>query len=348
LFYRSAQWKNLGNGFATLVASVFLANGYVFTYHEFGHGTRAASAGFKPYFGHGFIGSEEDLKKAIRSGELKDNFFSFWLSSITNTSGFAIATASDTLFSPLDEAEFIEFGIDGLVPAGGLNNEMYFTEANEDQIHRDGGHIGYWPSYAMAKLSATSYEKGETIFNDVFNVTSYYDGLGYDIDREDIDRGSLRSFFLSATTYQLGFQLVRMFAGMSTYFRAWAPFGVELPNTSFYMTTAGLSYKFRIGFRHGPWRIPIAVEHVYSGEARTEVTVVAERTIGNVFASVGATIGRVVEPRLDLRYHVLENVRLSAGYTYYNPKNLNGERLIPSLENRSDFHEAYVGLAVVY
>jgi len=204
----------------------------VFTYHEFGHGTRAASAGFKPYFGHGFIGSEEDLKKAIRSGELKDNFFSFWLSSITNTSGFAIATASDTLFSPLDEAEFIEFGIDGLVPAGGLNNEMYFTEAIEDQIHRDGGHIGYWPSYAMAKLSATSYEQGETIFN--------------------------------------------------------------------------------------------------------------------VFASVGATIGRVVEPRLDLRYHVLENVRLSAGYTYYNPKNLNGERLIPSLENRSDFHEAYVGLAVVY
>jgi hypothetical protein len=348
LFYKKSQWKNLGNGFVTLVGSIFLANGYVFSYHEFGHGTRAASAGFKPFFGHGFIGSEEDLDAAINSGQLKDNFFSFWLSSITNTGGFSIATGDVTLFTPLDEDEFVEFGIQGLAPAGGLNNEMYFTEAIEDHLRREGGHIGFWPSYAMAKLAATSYEEGETIFNDVFNVTTYYEQLGYDVNREDIDRGSLRSFLLSGTTYQLGFQIVRMFAGMSTHFQSWSWHGVEIPNTAFYMTTAGLSHKVRTGFRYGPWRFPIDLEHVYAGETRTEVTVGAERRIGRFFASTAVTVGNVVEPRFDLRYRAHRNLQLSGGYTYYNPNNLNGERHIPSLENRSDFHEVYVGIAVVY
>jgi len=182
----------------------------------------------------------------------------------------------------------------------------------------------------------------------MFNVTQYYDRVGYEIDRDDIDSGSLRSFFLSASSYQLGLQIVRMFAGMSTYFRPWAPYGIELPNTSFYLTSSGLSYKIRSGFRFGDWRFPGAVEFVYSGDPRTEVTLGAERSHRGVFASAGATIGKAVEPWLDLKYRVHRNVKLSAGYAYYSHKNLNGERMAPSLENRSDFHEVYAGVAVVY
>ncbi len=344
----SWYWNNFGNGVLTLIGSAFLSTSYQFSYHEFGHGTRAAAAGFRPHYGHGSIDTGDDIAEAIRRADTKGNFFSFFLSSLTDVGGYTIATGDDTLFPPLTPDEFFALGWDGVVAAAGLNNEMYFTEFIEDEIARNGGHIGYLISYASGKMSANAYSLDGTVFNDKNNIVQFYNDRNLAIGAEDVDQGSVRAFFLSASSYQLTFQLLRMFSGRSTRFQGWKPYGIELPNTSFYMNTAGLSYKIRSGYNYGAWRWPVALEFVYSGDSRAELFVGAERVLFGTFVSLGMTVGEVIAPQLDLHYGVHDNVRLTAGYSYYNRKNLRGERSIPSLEHGDGFHEVYAGVAVVY
>ncbi len=344
----SNRLRNAGQGVLLLVGSTILGQAFGrLAYHEFGHGTRAAAAGWKPRYGFGTISSSADVDAVRQTPPGHESFFGYFLNSFFKDQGFTVASADDTLFPPLSEAELVDSGWVVLMNAGGLNNEMLFTERIEDEIHRHGGHIGFLTTYINGKLAASQYDLTGP-FGDVGNTVAGYRAMGFDIDEDEIDRASRASFLLSSLSYQLVYETVRTFSGRSIRFTAWEPGGVLLPNTSFFMTRSGLSYRVGSGLRTGPWRFPVAVEHVFQGEARTELSIGAEKQLGRSELRSRATVGEGFGMALGVDYQLRDRIALSAGYALYDSRNLLGERLIPSLENGTRYHDFFVRLAFAY
>ena len=349
LFYDSHQLRNVANGLLLFAGSIFIKNSFQFAYHEYGHGTRLAAIGFKASYGHSAIANDADLQ-AILSGEVKlyDNLFYFYLSSLFDATGFTIIIEEDTLFSPLYN-ELNNNGWDGLLQMGGFNNEMLFSEFIEDEMHRNGGHIGFLIPYINGKLAAQNYPTtGVGVFNDVTNIISYYQGRGYNIDNDKISKGDKVSLFTSTLSYQLVYQFLNMLSGKSSRFHPWEFRGIELPNTLFYMNRSGLSYKIRSGYRFGEWRFPFALEYVFEGEKRTEVGFGAEKQFDNLTTAFEAIIGKRLEFAMDVSYRQSKWLMISGGYALYDERNLHGERLIPSLEHGSTYHDFYLRASLTY
>ncbi len=345
LFYNSHQLRNVGNGLLLFIGSAFLSNSFTFSYHEFGHSTRSAAVGLQVWYSHQVITSQAD-NQGVLSGSIKsyDDFFSFYVSSLFNQSGSAII--GDTLFTPLTEE--LDNGWDGVLQTGGLNNEMLFTEFIEDELYRRGGHIGFLIPYISGKIAAQSYGTGFGDFNDVTNIINYYQGRGFDIDNDKISNGDKISLFTSALSHQFVYQFFRMFSGKSARFHPWEFRGLELPSTLFYMNRDGLSYKIRSGYRFGEWRFPFAVEHVFEGEKRTEVGFGAEKQFDKLTTAFEAIIGKRLEFAMEVSYRQSKWLMISGEYALYDERNLHGERLIPSLEHGSVYHDFYLRASLTY
>jgi hypothetical protein len=123
---------------------------------------------------------------------------------------------------------------------------------------------------------------------------------------------------------------------------------VQLPNTLFYMNRAGLSYKIRTGYRWGEWRFPFALEYVFEGEKRTEVTFGAEKQFGKLTPAFEAIVGKRLDLALDVSYRQNRWFMISGGYALYDQRNLHGERLIPSLEHGATYHDFYLRASLTY
>lgn len=332
LFYDSRQLRNVGEGLTLLLGSAFLATGFHHAFHEYGHGTRLAASGWKPIYSHTSAGSA-----------VHDNFISYYFSSFFDYSGYTYS--EKVLFTPRGEGALI--GWDGPISMGGINNSMLFVEIIEDELYRNGGHIGFAFPHAVGKLSGNLVKYGT--LGDVRNIADYYSHeRRYNIGTGAIRSASAASFFLSSMSYQFAFQLIRTFMGENPRFRPWEVYGVQLPNTQFYMNRDGLSYKVRSAYRDESWRFPIAVEYVFEGESRTELSIGAESQWENFSAMLQTIIGKKVELELELGYRFDEWFLLTGGYALYDVNNLHGERLIPSLEHGSTYHDAYLRVSLVY
>jgi len=345
LIVPSSKLRNAAQGVILIVGSTILGQAFGLAYHEYGHGTRAAAAGWRPRYGFGTISTAEELMDALQAPPEYESFLPYFLGSISNHSGYTLASPDDALFPPLSEEEVIENGWMVPLSAGGLNNQMLFTERIEDETYRSGGHIGFLTTYVNGKLAASQYDLGG-VFGDVGNVARRYQAMGLDISEDQIDSASRASFFLSSLSYQLAYQTFRMFTGKSIRFTGWAPGGVELPNTSFFMTLSGLSYRVSTGYRTGAWRFPLAVENVFEGDGKTEISIGAERQFVHTYLRARVTVGVGIGVGLRADHRIRDKVALFAGYSLYDSRNLLGERLIPSLEHGSRYHDLFVGLSV--
>lgn len=334
-------------GIALGVATDFVARAYKLAYHEFGHGTRAASFGFRPYFGHGALPTIAEADQTLASGGLDDDFFGYFLGSFYQGGGYTYLPDANVLFAPADDAELEASGFDLIWNAGGLNNEMLITERLEDRIRRGGGHAGMLSSWARGKITATIYGRGKRI-GDVNAILDWYDLQGHDFEQGDLRQGSMVSLLFSATTYELLYRFGRVFGGDPIRYEPWAPFGIELPNVGFFLTTSGLSYRVSSGYRRGRWRFPVAVERVFDGDTRMEYTLGGEWGPGPYYLAASLTVGEQIGVALSVDRRVGDRLLVSGGYTLYDARNLSGERLIPSLESGPRYHDLFLRLGVVY
>lgn len=341
-------WRNIGRGAVLLVGSTILGQGFGVPFHEYGHGTRAAAVGLRPVYGFGRIRTAQDVEAAYASGDTHDAFFGYYLRYFfKGGSAYALAVDEDTPFTPLSDEEVDALGWSGVGAAGGLNNEMFYAELIEDEMSRHGGHPGYFTSYVNAKLAANQYEVSG-VFSDKNNVVEFYRSRGYSISGSDIDDASVRSLAFSSASYQLLWETLRMFAGKPFRYRPWSVYGLQLPNLSFYMTRSGISHRVRSAYSTGNWRIPFAIEHVFEGETRTEISIGGERSSDMWRYSLEATLGRQLGLELEIEYRIGHRFLASAGYVLYDERNLRGERHIPSLEKGARYHGIHVRAAVVY
>ena len=225
---------------------------------------------------------------------------------------------------------------------------MYFTERIEEHMASNGGHIGYFVPYVSGKTAIRSYSIGDGALNDKANILMHYEDRNLDVQASDIDRASLLALGLSGSTYQLALQIARMFAGRSTAFKSWEWRGIQLPHVSTYLNIDGLSMKVSGAYRKANWRFPAAIERQYKGDTRLEVSAGAIGEYGPIRPTIKLTMGETVEPELDLLYQVTPNFSAGAGYVAYDQRNLNGERMIPSLDGSDRYHEFYLRATMRY
>lgn len=332
---------NLMRGILMLTSTGLLSRAYKLSFHEFGHGTRAAAWGFHPYFGYGRAPVDPDLT------ELDDDFFSFFVGSLWERGGYTYLPNGDELFAPPSDAELDAAGFELFWRAGGINNEMLISERLEDRIRRGGGQAGMLTTWVFSKIAPDRYGNAHRI-GDVDAVLDWYDAKGYEIERGDLRHGAVVATLASASTYELVYRTARVLAGDPIRYRAWAPFGIELPNVSFYMTTSGLTYRVSTGYRRGRWRFPVKVERVSRGDRRTELTLGSEWSPGPYRFGTRVTIGEHVGGAFSVDRRVGERFLVAGGYTLYDARNLLGERMIPSVESGPRHHDLFLRVGVVY
>lgn len=338
---------NLMRGILLVAGTDFLARTFKLSYHEFGHGTRAAAVGFRPFFGYGESPTRAELDEIRASGGLRDDFLSYFLGSFFETAGYTALPDGEVLFTPLEDSALAASGWDLTWRAAGLNNEMFLTERLEQRLQRGGAHAGMLSTWVRGKISTIRYAGGKRI-GDVEAILGWYGERGYDVEREDLHRAGFISLLLSTTTYELVYRTGRVLAGDPIRYEPWAPYGIELPNIGFYMTTAGVSYRVNAGYRRGRWRFPVAVEHVMKGLARTEVSLGGEWGPAPYYLATRLTLGEQVEAAASVNRLIRDRFLVSAGYTLYDTRNLHGERMIPSLESGPRYHDVFLRVGVVY
>ncbi len=338
---------NIARALVLAVGTDFVSRAYKLSYHEFGHGTRAAAAGFRPHFGYGEAPPPAELDEILAAGGLHEDFFSYFFGSFFRGGGYTYLPAGDVLFPPAPDAALDATGWSMVWRAGGLNNDMFFAQRLEDRIRAGGGHAGMLSSWFRSKISAARYANGKRI-GDVDAVLDWYDAQGLELEQADLRKGSVISLMFSATSYELIYRFARVFAGDPIRYQGWAPYGVELPNVSFYMNAAGLSYQLSTGYRRGRWRIPVAVERVFHGRTRTEFTVGGEWGPGPYHFGTRVTVGERLGAAISVDRRFGDRFLVSGGYALYDTRNLFGERMIPSLESGPRYHDVFVRLGLVY
>ena len=292
------QWdgpgrRNLLHGLTALAGGAFVGTAFTHAYHEFGHGSRVAAIGLRPWYTHD--PSASDASGApIRGSGASDNCFGYLLTSLGDRSGFTYARLDRTRFALNTQA--LAAGWDGLNAMAGLNNEMEFAAALDQRTERPGGHLGFLMPYLAAKLSARSYALGDGQLNDVSNILAFYAAQGFAISHNDIRQGSAVAALASANTYRLAYAGLRTLTGRRSEFSPSTAGPLELPSTSFFLNRKGLSYRVGTAVRRGAVRIPVAMERVFSGDTRTEWTVGVDlgRGATSVSARVVARTGLVL------------------------------------------------------
>ncbi len=163
LWYDAQQLRNVAESVVLLLGSGFFSVFVQIPFHEFGHGTRSAAAGLKPYYGfEGPVG--------LSGGTLYSTFFTFYLANLLRLSN-AFTTATEALYLPRSGEWDRDWS--AVVSMGGMNNSMFFSELIEDEMLRFGGHIGFAPTYLYGKLSAALYRFNVGTGNDKANILSY-------------------------------------------------------------------------------------------------------------------------------------------------------------------------------
>ena len=337
-----SRGRAIAASWLVFATSYYLNEGFSLAYHEYGHGTRNGALGYRTRYGFGTLRSDADVTAALAGGELHDTFLSFYLRTFYSSGGFAIRDATDPLFAPVDEAAEPAVGWNVARRAGGMNNEMLVAQVIDDDVQRSGGHVGLFTLYVKGKLSSSPMSQSSRDVGDIGRVVTGYADRGISISADDIERASVTAFLLSGLSYQITFETLAALTGRPFRFDAWTLGPVEMPSTSFYMNRDGLSYRFATGVRHRGWRFPVAIEQLFDGRERTEVTVGAELLQGRATGSAAVTWGRRLAWELAVGTDVSPRVRIEGGYTVFDARNLRGERVIPSLEGGARYHDLFV------
>jgi hypothetical protein len=294
--------------------------------HEQAHGSRAAALGLRYRFDGG-----------------SRSFFPYYLDKLGSNGGFTFS--SGRRFSPADSDRFFTPAGNQrpearlLTSAAGMNAQTAYATFLADAAASEGAHVSNFVGHTWAKLAPSLYPErlGGQRIGDVTNVIdSYSQGGIVSIRERDIKDGNLVSFLASAGTWR-HLAAVRDYISEGKVRQKPRRRALELPELENYLTTRGLSMRASSSWRASEvLRLPFAVEHVYRGSQRTELSLGADYRLPveldlrlKTFVLMGLSPGGGVE--LEYR-EALRNV-WRAGVNVDNYNSLYGERNIISLRH---------------
>ena len=294
-------------GFLLLEEAIQLNWNWTVTYHEFGHGTRFSAFGFPPFY--------TDL---VANAPVFSNIWGYLFYNVThgNQGGLTYTNSSYNLTGADDAVTYM----------GGMNNTTYFAELMDREIEQDRGHLAYLLPYFQNKLDPLRYTTITTTDGDPKGILDYYTSTGGGITGEHIKWGSAISLLTSASFYSLLYAQYRYLAeGMADVpqLRIGA---FDLPNSSFYLTSKGLSFRVSSQYRSvGEWRFPFSLEVVYLGTTTIEPTVSAIRRLDNIDLSAYLYGSNGIGAGMSGTYY-WGKVQFHAGTDLFNRNTLFGER----------------------
>lgn len=314
--------------------SFFVAN------HEFGHGTRAISAGGAARY----IWNGSSLESR--------NIFLFFGDGL-----FRHGQGAATLYRDVDGP----WNWSGVIAAAGMNNSMSYAEALEDEVSQQGGHIFQYVGYVRAKEDASVYVDSVRQLNDpdassdIRAVRESYANLGYNISDSHMKLGSQLSRWLSATHWAYLWSATQYVWKGDPTVRPFSYAGFKAPDLSHFFTPKGLSYKLRSEYRDGADVFPFSLEYVYEGKKEVEVGLGMNRFFrlspgrkgrygGNAYVNFNCSIGFNLHGDFPLSKIFVA----SAGASLYQTKTLIGSRQLGVLLNNSLGYELWGRISALY
>jgi hypothetical protein len=237
---------------------------WMLPYHEFGHGTRIAAAGYEPIYY--YVGSFTN--KGGWDGPYT-NYFMYFISGLfSSKSGGVTSSLGNSVVGGAGVPNYW-WAVGSM---GGMNNEMYFAEILEDDIYYNGGHLTYAAFYYEGKLAAYDYVQatkggafGSTLIGDIGNIIGYYNSKGYGIGLSTIETASLISLILSSSTYSLLYSGYNFAVNGDPTVRGFEIYNFRIPDINLYLTSKGLSYQIKSAYRYKDVTFPISLEMVFAG-----------------------------------------------------------------------------------
>lgn len=330
--------------FATYYLWDYPTSSWFLAYHEFGHGRALGAVGTQPAYG--FTGGSASY----------NNIFSYFGSSLFTLryGGFATGVAGWGTPSslPSDWA--------GTITAGGVNNSMLFSEAIEEEIYFQDGHIVTSLAYRAGKLDAAHYvnstQAGASFsggIGDMANLRNFYQNQGYNISLDDIRNGHYLAAYASFSFWAHLWSVGRYVVKGDPTVESLEVGGLRLPDFSHYLMRRGLTLKANSGFQNGDRFFPVSFEYLYKGDTpKFEVGLgfrEQKSAKGRLQKSYGFRVFINSHPSLSLKAHksfsIAPDILLNLGAGYYHIDSFDGERHVPFINVGSAGYELWARLS---
>ncbi len=324
--------------------SLYTMDTYAVAFHEFGHGTRLESLGYRTRY---------------RSGSDGDTTRSPWLFFLHRFAArfddaYAIYSTSDRAYtSPVRKFVNADGTLtndgDILVNSGGMNNSMRFAGALSDRLRQEGGHWSESIPYFISKLDAAFYPRD---VGDLHNLDSFYALKGVRVSETDMRLASVASFLLSQSTYAYLVGAQSFVENGDPRMKAFAWNNLALPDVENYLTTRGLSWKISSGYRFDETiYLPFAIEAVSHGKAKQEYTLGVRKKnwlMSDSVLDATVTAGSGLEFGVAYTQKFYKRFAVAVGWDHFNGRNLHGERNAVSYKSGFNSDEVWARLSFVY
>ena len=321
---------------ATLFGNWHVSLAFEVAYHELGHATRVGAYGRNYKFGGVLTDSTDE----------DTGFFQLY-GRLLLSGGLLSKTASvhayDSKFEPAERKNLTGPDLadytakqELIIHAAGVNNQMAFAERVADEAYEGDGHWTFALPYLRGKLWSIAYGKDAPRY-DMDRVFGSYDQLGVAASKSQMNRANLLALLASGSTY-------RYSRGLYSYLRdgshrptgAYEFHNVRVPETSVYLTSRGISYKVKIGYRFEDGQLlNAALEYVAHGDHSAELTLGLAKKVESLRGaklSGNAILGRGMGGEIKASIPLSDVSSIGMGLGHYSGKTLYGERNVPSLE----------------
>ncbi len=321
-------------------------------YHELGHATRVGAYGYNYTFGG-----------TLTDATVEENGFFQLYGRLLLSGGLLSKTASvhtdAAKFEPaegknLSGRELARYLAkeDLIIVAAGVNNQMAFAERVADEAYEDDGHWTFALAYLRGKLWSIAYGDDAPRY-DMDRVFRSYGQLGITASRSQANTANLLALLASGSTY-------RYSRGLYSYLRdgSHGPIGayefhkIRVPETSAYLTSRGISYKVKSGYRFQDGVLLHAgLEFVAHGDHSAEGTLGLAKKVErlrNVKLRGNVILGRGIGAEINASLPLNNASSVGVGLGHYSSKTLYGERNVPSLEHGPSSTSLWVTMSLHY
>lgn len=324
--------------------SLYTMDTYGVAFHEFGHGTRLESLGYRTRYR---IGSDGDTTRSPWLFFLRRFAAPF-------DDAYAVYSTSDRAYtSPVRKFVNADGTLtndgDILVSSGGVNNSMRFAGTLSDRLRQEGGHWSEGIPYLLSKLDAAFYSLDG---GDLEDLDRAYALKGVRVSETDMRLANVASFLLSQSTYAYLVGAQNFAENSDPRVKAFAWNGLALPDVENYLTTHGLSWKISSGYRLDETTyLPFAVEAVSHGKGEQEYTFGVRKKnwlMPDSVLDATVTAGSSLEFGAAYTQKLHKCFAVAVGWDHFNGRNLHGERNAVSYKRGFSSDEVWARISFVY
>lgn len=338
---------------ATLFGNWHVSVAFGVAYHELGHATRVGAYGRNYKFGG-----------TLTDATVEENGFFQHYGRLLLSGGLLSKTASvhtyDAKFEPAERKNLTGTDLarylakqELIIHAAGVNNQMAFAERLADEAYEGDGHWTFALAYFRDRSWSIAYGRRVPSY-DMDRVFGSYDQLGILASKSQVNTAHLLAALLvSGSTYRYSRGLYHYLRdGSHSPIGAYEFHNVRVPETSVYLTSRGISYKVKSGYRFKDGLLLNAgLEYVAHGDHSGELTLGLAKKVESLRSAKlrgNVIVGSGIDAEINASLPLNNRSSVGMGLGHYSSKTLYGERNVPSLEHGPSSTMLWVKMSLNY